>query len=93
MLYGKIYFMCGRLDFEGEPRHIVRTQVTPMSRVFSPPSETAHATTLREREALLIEKARQLTGTSYRRRSEIEEELADIHRLLKGLGFEKRTSI
>jgi len=33
-----------------------------------------------------------LTGASYQRRFEIEEDLAEIHRLLKGLGFGKKTS-
>jgi len=42
---------------------------------------------LLEREELLIEQARHLIGSSYRRRCEIEDELAEIRRLLEQLGL------
>ena len=65
--------------------------VLVMRRVVSPPSETARASALLEREALLTEEARHLTEASYRRRCEIEEELVEIRRLLEGLGLRKET--
>jgi hypothetical protein len=61
-----------------------------MRRVFSPLSETARAAALLEREALLSEEVRHLNGASYRRRCEIEEELAEIHRLLEELGLRNK---
>jgi hypothetical protein len=61
--------------------------VIPRRKRFSPPSDAARAAALLEREALLIDEARHLTGASYRRRCEIEEELAEIRRLLAALGF------
>jgi hypothetical protein len=59
----------------------------PMRRVFPPPSDTARAAALLEREALLTDEARHLTGASDRRRCEIEGELVEIRRLLEGLGL------
>jgi hypothetical protein len=59
--------------------------VTPRLKRSSPPSNVARAALL-EREELLTEEARHLDGASYRRLCEIEAELADIHRLLEGLG-------
>jgi hypothetical protein len=59
--------------------------VTPRLKPFSPAPDTACAALL-EREELLTEEARHLDGASYRRLCEIERELADIHRLLEGLG-------
>jgi hypothetical protein len=60
--------------------------VTPRLKPSSPPSEAARAALL-EREELLAEEVRHLDGASYRRRCEIEDELAQIHRLLEGLGL------
>jgi len=54
-----------------------------MRRRFSPPSDAAR---------VAAQEARHLIGASHRRRREIEEELAEIHRLLQGLGFRKKTS-
>jgi hypothetical protein len=45
---------------------------------------------LLEREELLTAELRHLDAASYRRRSDIEEELAEIHHLLEGLGWRKR---
>jgi hypothetical protein len=59
--------------------------VTPKLRPSSSSSHVARASLL-EREELLTEEARHLDETSYRRRCEIEDELAEIHRLLEGLG-------
>jgi Protein of unknown function (DUF2489) len=58
-----------------------------MRSVFSPQSETQRAAALLEREELLTEEVRHLASASYRRRCEIEEELAEIRRLLEGLGL------
>ena len=58
-----------------------------MSRAFSPLSDAVRAAALLAREKLLTEQAQHLDGASYRRHCEIEDELAKIHRLLKGLGF------
>ena len=65
--------------------------VIPRRKRSSPPPDAAHAAALLEREALLADEARHLTGASYRRRCEIEEELAEIRRLLEGLGFRNKT--
>jgi hypothetical protein len=59
--------------------------VTPRLKPSSPPSDVARAALL-EREERLAEEARHLDGASYRRLCEIEAELADVHRLLEGLG-------
>ena len=42
-----------------------------------------------DRDKLLTEEARQLPGGSYRRRSEIENELVKIRQMLKRLGHER----
>jgi hypothetical protein len=56
---------------------------------FSLVSEATRAASLLEREELLTAEVRHLPAGSYRRRSEIEEELAEIRRLLEGLGFSR----
>jgi hypothetical protein len=61
--------------------------MAPMRRAVLLPAETARAAALLEREELLAAEVRHLVGGSYRRRSEIEEELAEIHRLLEALGL------
>jgi hypothetical protein len=66
--------------------------VTQRHKRLSPPSEAARTAALLEREELLIQEARHLAGASYRRQCEIEEELAEIRRLLEGLGFGDTTS-
>ena len=53
----------------------------------SPRSDAIRAADLLEREELLHEEARSLISTSYRRRCEIESEIAEIHRLLQALGL------
>jgi hypothetical protein len=58
----------------------------------SPPSDVARAAALLEPEEMLSHQAQHLAGASYRRRCEIEEELAEIRRLLEGLGFGNKTS-
>jgi hypothetical protein len=63
-----------------------------MRRRFSPPSDAARVAALLEREERLIQEARHLIGASHRRRREIEEELAEIHRLLEWLGFRNKNS-
>jgi hypothetical protein len=63
-----------------------------MLRRFSPPADAARMAALLECEERLIQEARHLIGASYRRRCEIEDELAQIHRLLEGLGFRNKTS-
>ena len=64
------------------------SNVRPMRRVFLQPSKKARvAAALLECEELLSEEARHVTGASYRRRVEIEEELAEVRRLLEQLGF------
>jgi hypothetical protein len=54
---------------------------------LSPPPDAARAAALLEREELLIEQARHLIGSSYRRRCEIEDELGKIRHLLEQLGL------
>ena len=66
--------------------------MTPTRRVLPPPSDAARAAVLLEREELLTKEALGLTGGSYRRRCEIEEELAEIHRLLESLGLRNKNS-
>jgi hypothetical protein len=61
--------------------------VTPKRKVLPPPSEATRAASLLEREQLLAEEVRHLAASSYRRRCEIEDELAEIHLLLEGLGL------
>ena len=58
-----------------------------MSMAFSPPSDAVCTAALLAREKLLTEQAQHLEGASYRRHCEIEDELAKVQRLLKGLGF------
>jgi hypothetical protein len=53
-----------------------------MPKPTSAPSDVARAALL-EREQLLTKEAWHLDQASYRRLCEIEEELAEIHRLLK----------
>jgi len=60
-----------------------------MRRVASPPSDAARAAALLKGEQLLTEQMRHLFGASYRRRCEIEEELAEISRMLERLGFRR----
>src|SRR5262249_40860708 len=43
-------------------------------------------------EQLLTAEVRRLDAASYRRRAEIEEELAEIHHLLEALGLRERNS-
>jgi len=50
---------------------------------FLPPADAARTAILLERKELLIEEAQHLAPGSYRRRCEIEGEIAEIHRLLK----------
>jgi hypothetical protein len=60
----------------------------PMRKIFAALADTRRAAALLEREELLLEQARHLDEASYRRRMEIEEELAEIRRLLKTLGLQ-----
>ena len=53
----------------------------------APPSDVMRAADLLEREKQLTEELRFASDASYRRRVEIEEELAEISRELKRLGF------
>jgi hypothetical protein len=48
------------------------------------------AAALLEREELLTAEARYLPEESYRRHAEINEELAEIHRLLEALGLRSK---
>ena len=57
---------------------------------FPWPSEATRAAALLEREELLTAEARHLPAGSYRRLSEIEDELAQIHRLLERLGSKNK---
>jgi hypothetical protein len=59
--------------------------VTPRLSSSSPPADVARAALLERRE-LLAEEARHLDGASYRRRCEIEADLAEVNRLLDRLG-------
>jgi hypothetical protein len=61
--------------------------LTLKSKTFSLVSEATRAAALLEREELLTSEARHLTEASYRRRAEIEEELAEVRRLLERLGL------
>ena len=61
--------------------------LTVKNKAFALVSEATRAAALLEREELLTAEARHLPGASYRRRAEIEEELAEIHRRLEALGF------
>jgi hypothetical protein len=65
-------------------------RLTRKYKAFSLVSEATRAAALLEREELLAAEARHLPA-SHRRRSEIEEELSEIHRLLEGLGFRNKT--
>src|SRR5437870_164392 len=67
------------------PIHSYR--LTQKYKGFSLVSEATRAAALLEREELLTSEARHLTEASYRRRAEIEEELAEIRRLLERLGL------
>jgi hypothetical protein len=58
--------------------------------VFSPPYAACVAALI-EREELLGQEARRLAEASYRRRCAIEEELAEIRRLLERLRLRKKT--
>jgi hypothetical protein len=66
--------------------------VTPTRKVLPPPSDAARAAALLEREQLLAEEVRHLAAASYRRRCEIEDELAKIHLLLESLGLRNKNS-
>jgi hypothetical protein len=59
-------------------------------KAFSLVSEATRAAALLEREELLTAEARYLPEASYRRRAEINEELAEIHRLLEALGLRSK---
>jgi hypothetical protein len=67
--------------------------MTPKRRVLAPPSDAARAATLLEREQLLDEEVRHVAASSDRRRCEIEDELAEIHLLLEGLGLRNKNPI
>ena len=54
---------------------------------FAAPSDAVRAAALVEREKLLTEQIRIVSHASYRKRLEIEEELSEIRRELKSLGF------
>ncbi len=56
---------------------------------FAPPSDAVRVAGLLEREDLLTEQIRLGSDASYRRRLEIEEELSEIRRELKDLGFRR----
>ena len=58
-----------------------------MRRVFQPPSDALTAARLLDREEILIEQARHVSSVTPGRKHQIEEELAEIHRLLEALGF------
>lgn len=58
---------------------------------FAPPSDVMRVADLLEREKQLTEELRFASDASYRRRVEIEEELAEISRQLTRLGFSPST--
>ena len=54
---------------------------------FAPPSDVMRAAALLERAELLTDQVRFASESSYRRQHQIEEELSEIRRELKRLGF------
>ena len=76
---------------EGNRRATRSTKASAGSTSFVPPSDAMRAAGLVEREELLIEEARFVCDSSYRRRQEIELELSDVRRELKLLGFPPHT--
>ena len=63
--------------------------MTP-SKMPSNRSDAVRAAALLEREEILIEEAQHVDEASYRRCSEINAELAEIHRLLEALGLRSK---
>jgi hypothetical protein len=63
----------------------------PSGKAFAEPGDTWRVAALLDREQALLEKARHLGEASYRQRCTIEQELADIRRLLEHLGLRSPT--
>ena len=65
--------------------------MTARRKQLLPLSDAARTVALLEREELLSEEAQHLMGVFWRRRCEIDQELAEIRRLLEGLGLKNKT--
>src|ERR1700758_5266281 len=79
----------------GHPDRMIAAQIVVYGDLGSstpPRSGTIGRRRIRDSVFYAAQEARHLAGASYRRRCEIEEELAEIRRLLEGLGFRNKTS-